>query len=336
MPLFISGFRIWTSKPLPCIIAQRIWAPAAGICETIRRGNSSERQVFSTMTDLSVIVCTRNPRHSFLRRLLDSLRAQTLPKDRWELVFVDNASDKKLAADWDLSWHPQARHVREEKLGLTPGRLRGIRETGSDIVVFFDDDNVPAADYLASVCVICQQHPELGTFGAGNIEPEFDVDPPAEIRPLLHKLAIRSVPSPRWSMEMNEFETVPWGIGLCVRRSVADAYIEFVGSLDAAIPLDRTGGELYCGGDDMFSTIGVWAGSGFGIFPALRVTHLIPAERLTQPYFLKLINDHAYSTFVRHYLCNGVQPQRVSAPRRFRAILQGLKRGQFRMRCNFA
>jgi glycosyltransferase involved in cell wall biosynthesis len=288
------------------------------------------------MPELSVIVCTRNPRHAFLSKVLDSIRAQRLPKERWELVLVDNASDKKLADEWDLSWHPQSRHVREEKLGLTPARLRGIRETDGQILVFFDDDNVPAADYLENVCAIHDQHPDLGTFGAGNIEPEFDVDPPAELRPLLHKLAIRSVPSPRRSTEMTELGVVPWGIGLSVRRDVADAYAKFVGNLDATIPLDRLGGELYCGGDDMFSTVAVWAGSGFGIFPQLRVTHLIPAERLNQTYFLKLINDHAYSTFVRHYLCSGVQPRRISGLRRFRAFLHGLKRGQFRMRCSLA
>ncbi len=288
------------------------------------------------MPELSVIICTRNPRHTFLSRVLDSLRAQTLPKNRWDLLLVDNASDKYLADEWDLSWHPRARHIREEKLGLTPARLRGIRETQSDLLVFFDDDNVPASDYLGTVCAIHREFSGLGTFGAGNIEPEFDVDPPAELRPLLHKLAIRSVPSPRFSTEINKFGAVPWGIGLSVRRHVADAYVKFVGTLDDTIPLDRVGGELYCGGDDMFSTVSVWAGCGFGIFPKLQVTHLIPAERLNQAYFLKLINDHAYSTFVRHYLCNGVQPQRINGPRRFRAFLHGLKRGQFRMRCNLA
>ena len=118
------------------------------------------------------------------------------------------------------------------------------------------------------------------------------------------------------------------GNRLCVCcRPVADAYSKFVGSLDAAIPLDRVGGDLYCGGDDMFSTVAAWGGKGFGIFPQLRVMHLIPPERLTKSYFLKLIDDHAYSTFVRHYLCNGVQPQRINGSRRLGALLYGMRRG---------
>jgi glycosyltransferase involved in cell wall biosynthesis len=289
-----------------------------------------------TMLELSVIVCTRNPRHPFLRRVFDSLEIQTLPKDGWELLVVDNASDKKLADEWDLSWHPRARHVREENLGLTPARLRGIRETRGDILVFFDDDNVPVPEYLENVCAVHQQHSQLGTFGAGSIEPEFDVAPPDEIRPLLQKLALRTVPSARWSTDANDFAVLPWGVGLSVRRPVAELYSKLVGSLDSEIPLDRVGGELYCGGDDMFSTVAAWIGQGFGIFPQLRVTHLIPPERLTQSYFLKLINDHAYSTFVRHYLCNGVQPQRINGPRRLRALLHGIRRGHFRMQCRMA
>ena len=289
-----------------------------------------------TTPDLSVIVCTRNPRQAFLRRVFDSLSAQTLAKDRWDFLVVDNASDQKLSDDWDLSWHPRARHVREERLGLTPARLRGIRESDADLIVFFDDDNLPASDYLEKVCAIHRQHPDLGTFGAGNIEPEFDVAPPAAIRPLLQRLAIRTIPSARWTTDTGETTTLPWGVGLIVLRPVADLYAKVVGSLDSSIPLDRVGGELYCGGDDMFSTVAAWVGHGFGIFPQLRVTHLIPPERLTQSYFLKLIDDHAYSTFIRHYLCRGEQPQRVNGTRRLGAFLRGIRKGPFRMKCQLA
>jgi hypothetical protein len=48
-----------------------------------------------------------------LRRVLDALKAQTLPKEQWELLLIDNASKEPLAESWDLSWHPHARHIRE-------------------------------------------------------------------------------------------------------------------------------------------------------------------------------------------------------------------------------
>src|SRR3989337_147732 len=100
------------------------------------------------MFDLSVIICTHNPRPDYLRRALDALKAQTLPLEQWELLFIDNASRERLADLWDISWHPHARHVRESELGLTPARLRGIQESRGEVLVFIDDDNVLASDFL--------------------------------------------------------------------------------------------------------------------------------------------------------------------------------------------
>ena len=74
---------------------------------------------------ISVIICTHNPRPDYLRRVLDALKAQTLPKERWELLLIDNASNEPLSGEWDLSWHPHARHIREIQFinGLTAGQL---------------------------------------------------------------------------------------------------------------------------------------------------------------------------------------------------------------------
>ena len=98
------------------------------------------------MAFVSVIICTHNPRPDAFRRVLDSLAAQTLPKAQWELLLVDNASDDRLEPRWPLSWHSNARHVREDQLGLTAARLRGIRESRGDVLIYVDDDNVLAAD----------------------------------------------------------------------------------------------------------------------------------------------------------------------------------------------
>ncbi len=101
--------------------------------------------------DLSVIICTHNPRADFLRRTLDALKEQTLARGEWELVLVDNASKTAVAGAWDLAWHPRGRHVREEELGLTHARFRGIREATGAVLVFVDDDNILAPDYLQQV-----------------------------------------------------------------------------------------------------------------------------------------------------------------------------------------
>ena len=111
---------------------------------------------------ISVIICTHNPREDFLRRTLAALRAQTLPTTRWELLLIDNASEKSLSALWDLSWQPNARHLRENELGLTPARLCGIREAKGELLVFVDDDNILASDYLAATAELFSKRADLG------------------------------------------------------------------------------------------------------------------------------------------------------------------------------
>ena len=48
--------------------------------------------IIDPMVAVSVAICTHNPRRDYLRRALAALEAQTLARDRWELVMVDNAS----------------------------------------------------------------------------------------------------------------------------------------------------------------------------------------------------------------------------------------------------
>jgi len=42
-------------------------------------------------------------------------------------LLVDNASQNVLSASVDLKWRSLAWHIREDQLGLTSARLRGIR-----------------------------------------------------------------------------------------------------------------------------------------------------------------------------------------------------------------
>ena len=44
--------------------------------------------------------------------------------------------------------HPRGRVVREDRLGLTHARTRGIEESSGEVILFVDDDNILREDYL--------------------------------------------------------------------------------------------------------------------------------------------------------------------------------------------
>lgn len=238
-------------------------------------------------SELSVIICTYNPSEEYLRRTLEGIRCQTLSQNQWELILVDNNSRSPVATQFDLSWHPSARHVREDEVGLTAARLRGIDESKGKLIVFVDDDNVLDPDYLENALKIGTEWKVLGAWG-GQSDPEFEKSPPEWAAPFLGMLAIRVVNKELWSNDPNHLGAQPWGAGMCVRREVAVEYARTVRENPVRKALDRTGTSLgSCGDMDLVQTCPD-LGLGFGLFPCLRLLHLIPSGRLEEDYLLRI------------------------------------------------
>ena len=253
------------------------------------------------MPEISVILCAHNPRPKFLQRTLDALGQQTLPKDDWELLLVDNASQEPLAGKFDLSWHAHARHVREEELGLTPARLRGIKESGGKLLVFVDDDNLLDANYLEAARQITRTMPQMKVFG-GNVAGEFEVPPEPWMQPYLPLLALRELKRDYWSNDPMRLGFYPCGAGICVDRTVAQAYLKTLEQDPRRSQLDRRGADLVSGGDDDICFTAGHLGLGVGMFTALTLTHLIPVGRLKEEYLLRLVEGVTYSGYVLAWL----------------------------------
>ena len=246
------------------------------------RATSDSPPATSTLR-VSVVIPTHNPRSDYLQRVLEGLRAQTLAQNAWELIVVDNGSREPLKAGAvkggkverlegydaenciDLSWHGNARIVREEELGLTFARLRGFAEAKGELIVMVDDDNVLAPDYLETAVRIARARPMLGAFG-GKCLPEFEVEPPEWLKargkglglrdrgeapelfpeetgergisveqccseavgkPELLKNRTTVLPKNRVTRRVTEFpDCAPIGAGMVLRREAARAYAE--------------------------------------------------------------------------------------------------------------
>ncbi len=243
--------------------------------------------------NLSVIICTHNPRSLYLERTLASLEAQTLQASDWELIVIDNGSREPVAERFPLLKQLGGTVLREETLGLTPARIRGIRESKHPLLVFVDDDNVLEPDYLAKALEIALAHPEMPVFGAGRVCPEFEVSPAAELSPFLGWLALRELTGDHISADPNDGLN-PFGAGLCCSRAIAEKFIEHVSKLNMD-HLGRKGAQLSSGEDMEFSWLAIQSGMHKGIFEDLGLKHLIPKERLTVEYFTKMAHDTAHS-----------------------------------------
>lgn len=274
----------------------------------------------STLPRVSVVIPTHNPRIDYLRRVLEALRAQTLPREQWELLVVDNASRENVEGRVDIGWHGNARVVREEELGLTFARLLGFAEAKGELIVMVDDDNVLAPDYLANAVKIAQKHKDVGAFG-GKCLPEFEVEPEPWMEEFLPLLALRDhgdevvisgdVRSADGLHRAYPDRAAPIGAGMVLRSGAARAYAERLqtrgerqevgeegrqesvgssqvkGREDLMTITDRKGDSLASAGDNDLVFQVLRDGWKVGYFPQLVVTHLIPSNRLTVDYLAR-------------------------------------------------
>ncbi|AFY30873.1 glycosyltransferase [Calothrix sp. PCC 7507] len=249
------------------------------------------------MPKISVIICTYNPRLDYLEKVLQTLKQQTLSLDLWELLLIDNASDSVLATVIDLSWHPDARHIRENQLGLTPARLRGIKEAKAEVLVFVDDDNLLELNYLETTWQISKDYPFIGVWG-GQVIPQFEETPPEWTKPYWIALAIKEFDQDQWSNLVNQYETTPCGAGMCIRKFVAEKYSELVKQDSQRQSMGRKGQKLTSYEDSDMAFTACDLGYGTGRFAKLKLMHLMPATRLTEEYLLRLIESSTYSGII--------------------------------------
>jgi GT2 family glycosyltransferase len=230
-----------------------------------------------------VALCTHN-REARLARTLEALRALGLPKSSTELLIVDNASTDRtaqlLAGDrWRRPNWP-ARIVWEGKLGLSNARNRAIQEAAGEYIVFIDDDESPAPQWLVSYeRAILSHRPDA--FG-GRIDVTFEEgDRPAWLTDELLGF-IGKLDHGAEERFLTDRSTPIFGGNFGFRREI----FARIGNFDAALGRRgtvNTGGEdteIYRRMIDMSCTV-LWV-------PKALIYHRIEASKLRRSYFLDL------------------------------------------------
>ena len=243
---------------------------------------------------LSVVIVTYNPRKSVLEWAIDSIERQTLPTDQFELLIVDNNSDPALVLDELRRGRScSMRLVHEPRQGNVFSRCKGIAEARSDLIVFVDDDNSIAPDYLAESLRSARAHPEIGTF-SGICDAVHERPVPLWKRCLLPHvypyLAVRNYGDR--VITSSEDTWGPWEpptSGMVLRKDVGMRFVEFVEQSAAAQALGRKGGSLLACEDSLLARMAYRLGYSCSYQPSLRLYHHIKASRLRLRYLWRLM-----------------------------------------------
>lgn len=103
------------------------------------------------MLDFSIVVPTYR-RHQSLLQLLEAVACLNYPRDRFEVIVVDDGSAVPLEpAVIGFQERFPVRLLRQENSGPAAARNRGARESRGGYLAFTDDDCLPEPDWLGEI-----------------------------------------------------------------------------------------------------------------------------------------------------------------------------------------
>lgn len=227
---------------------------------------------------ISVIVCTHNRVH-YLERAIGSLCAQTLPREHFEILLVDNAS-----TDGTAAWAekrcldtPNLVYLHEPALGLSNARNVGWRAAKAELAAFFDDDAVANKTWLETIVRRFQEHDERLAVVAGHVYPLWEAPPPDWLVPgLWAPLALLDLGTNDLVMDPDHYFV---GANMTIRKSA----LARVGGFSSA--LGRKGDRLLSNEEVHLKWLLERAGYYALYAPDVVVGHTVPAERMSKHWF---------------------------------------------------
>lgn len=137
----------------------------------------------SELTHVSICICTyRRPK--LLKRLLTELcRQDTKGLFSYSVVVADNddqESAKLLVTEFTAINPIEITYCAEPRKGISFVRNKTLEQAKGDAIVFIDDDEFPAKDWLFNLLKTCLDYGVSGVLGP--VKPYFNEEPPAWIK----------------------------------------------------------------------------------------------------------------------------------------------------------
>ena len=128
---------------------------------------------------VSVIIPTYN-RSELIGITLDSLMNQSYPRDRYEILVVDNNSNDKTAEvvkNWEVISEGLVLYHFEPRQGSHFARNGIVKQAKGDILYFTDDDMIADENMLEKLISVFSKYPEVAT-ATGRVYANWGKEPP--------------------------------------------------------------------------------------------------------------------------------------------------------------
>ena len=232
---------------------------------------------------LSVVICTYN-RGKYIPMVLDSLRAQTLPVEEYEVLLVNNNSpdDTDSIVKSYIQSYPSVpiRYFVETNQGISHARNRGVNEAKGEIIAFIDDDETVEPDFLVSVKEFFTDYKDAG-ITSGPVIPVLEAPEPVWMSRFTARLITGAYHKGTYIKKLSP-KDYPGTGHACFRKSLFVKY----GIFNTA--LGRKGNSLMGAEDKDFFLRLMNGGEICYYLPSAKIYHHIPESKLTNDFFDKL------------------------------------------------
>jgi glycosyltransferase involved in cell wall biosynthesis len=253
---------------------------------------------------VSVIICCYNS-STRLSKTLSHLADQQISKSlNSELIIVDNNSTDNTGAEASRIWknlNPELEFkIVEEKIpGLAAARERGVKESKYKYVIFCDDDNWLAPNYVSLAYSLLVENQNFGAVGGQSeavFEDGFQKPDWFDENEKLYAVGRQATQS----MDITESKYYTWGAGMAFRK---DLYFKVVNKNFPSLLTDRKGAELTSGGDVEMCLRFILAGYRIYYDERLKFKHFVPTNRVNKDYIERMTagNEKSYATLDKYY-----------------------------------
>jgi len=249
---------------------------------------------------VSVIICCYNSAARLpatIQHLLDQTDTGAID---WEVIVVDNASTDNtydLALKLLSAGKIHYKVVKEPVPGLAMARVKGLQTSKYEYLLYCDDDNHLAANYVSLSFDIMQKNPLIGILG-GVGEAVFESNEPFWFKQYCHSFAVGDQSdSPN---DLSKVEEV-YGAGCVIRKT----FMNLLGASGFKLMLmGRTATAVISGDDSELCLMAHFFGYEVWFHRGLRFGHLMSEGRMNWKYMKRLYHgfgrSQAYIKVYKH------------------------------------
>ncbi len=244
------------------------------------------------MPIITATICTYN-RYDCLAKAIESVQSQTISKEHYKIMIIDNSPDYEYAQKIQQEYHhPPFLIYHIEKIpGLSNARNVAAKLCETEFIAYLDDDAIASPQWLEK---IVEGFDQFGTDAAvlgGRVDPMWEIERPNWLDDKL--LSYVSVVN--WGGEMRIAKPDEWFAGANISFRTQD----ILESGGFNLSLGRIGsGTSLMSNEETHLLERIKSKGKFTIYaPEAKIDHLVEKKRLNHAWFRKRVIWQAVSDY---------------------------------------